>query len=184
MKNRGLGFNGLVKTATRGFCMEKLSEIELVRMGMWKGYFALNNEKKLGKFFFVWVDRDWRYFISNTSSLKPGMPYARDKLIQVDYIPNADTVCVEFEINQPRVAESYYSINSNIDESNRTRQDDFQFERKLQTKYWSIRVNTSILGINDVDNYYIGKACKWWDKSNPSYFYYNTAEYIIDNWWT
>ena len=29
-------------------------------------------------------------------------------------------------------------------------QDDFQLERKLQTNDWSIRVNTSILGMNDV----------------------------------
>ena len=61
------------------------------------------------------------------------MPYARDRLRQVDDIPNADPIRVDFDINQPRVAEIYYSRNSNIDESNRTRQDDFKLERKLQT---------------------------------------------------
>ena len=50
--------------------MEKLSEIELSRRGMWKGYFALDNKNKLEKFAFVWVDRDRRYFISNTSSAR------------------------------------------------------------------------------------------------------------------
>ena len=69
----------------------------------------------------------------------------------MDDSPNADPVCVEFEINEPRVAERYYPSNSNIHESNRTRQNDFQLERKLQTKYWSTVVNNSILGINDVD---------------------------------
>ena len=72
---------------------------------------------------FVWVDRDRRYFISNTSSLKPGMSYARDRLRQVDDITNADPVRVDFEINQPRVTKRYYSRNSNIDERNRTRED-------------------------------------------------------------
>ena len=54
--------------------MEKFSEIELAWRSMWKGYFDLNNEKNLDKFAFVWVDRDLRYLISNTPSLKPGMP--------------------------------------------------------------------------------------------------------------
>ena len=79
------------------------------------------------------------------------MPYVRDILRNVDNSPNADPVRVEFEINQPMVAEISYSINSNIDESNHMRQDNFQLERKLQTKNWSIRVNTSILGMKDVD---------------------------------
>ena len=108
------------------------------------------------------------------------MPYARDRLIQVDDSTNADPVRVEFEINQPRVDERYYSINPKIDESNRTRQDDFQLDRKLQTNDWSIRVNTSILGMNDVDTYYLGKACKWWDDRKPAEIYYNIAEEKIE----
>ena len=100
--------------------------------------------------------------------MKPGLPYARDRLRQVDDSPNVDPVCVEFDINQKRVAERYYSIHTNIDESNSTRQDDFQLERKLQTKDWSIKVNTSILGMDDVDNYYIGKSCEWWDDRNAA----------------
>ena len=138
----------------------------------------------MDKFTFVWVDRERRYFISNASSLKPGMPYARYRLIQVDDSPNADPVCVEFEINQPRVAERYYSRNTKIDESNLMRQYYFQLERKIQNKDWSIRVNTSILGMNDVDTYYLGKACNWCDDRNPAEFYYNLAEKMIDNRWT
>ena len=64
------------------------------------------------------------------------------------------------------------------------RQDDFQLERKLQTKDWSIRVNTSILGMNDVDTYHLGKACEWWYDRNPTEFYSNLAEEMIDNGWT
>ena len=56
--------------------------------------------------------------------------------------PNLDLFCVEFDINQPRVSERYYSIDSNIDESNRTRQYDFQLESKFKTKDRSIKVNT------------------------------------------
>ena len=108
----------------------------------------------------------------------------RDSIRQVDEIPNIYPVRFEFDINQPRVSERYYSRNSNIDESNHTIQDAFQLERKLQTKDLIIVANTSILGMNDVDTYYLGKACKWWDDSNPAELYYNIAEDMIDNRWT
>ena len=151
---------------------------------MWKGYFALDNEKKLDTFAFVWVDRDQRYFIFNTSSLKPGILYTRDRFRQFDDSPITYLVCVEFVINQPRVAERYYYQNSKIDESNRTRQDDFKLDKNLQTKDLSIRDNTSILGMNDVYTYYIGKACKWWYDRNPEDLYCNLSEEMIHNWWT
>ena len=112
------------------------------------------------------------------------MPYVRYKIIQVDDSPNANPVRVEFEINQPKVAERYHSINLRIDDSNCTRQDDFQLERKLQTKDWSIRVNTSILGMNVVYTYYLGKSCKCRNERNPSEFQYNLADDMIENRWT
>ena len=43
LKNRGLKFIGVVKTSTRDFCMEKLSEIDISQRGLWKGYFALDD---------------------------------------------------------------------------------------------------------------------------------------------
>ena len=76
--------------------MVKLYEIDLAHRGMWNGYFDLDNEKKLDKFSFFGVYRYQRYFISNTSYLKPGMLYARDGLRQVDDSPNTDPFCVEF----------------------------------------------------------------------------------------
>ena len=56
LNNIGLRFIGVVETADRGFYMEKLSEIELARRGLWRGYFHLDNKKKLDKLAFVWVD--------------------------------------------------------------------------------------------------------------------------------
>ena len=127
LKKCGLKFIGVVKIATRGFCMVKLSGIELALRGLWKGYFALDKENKLDKFAFVWVDRYWRYFIFNTSSLKPGMPYSRYRLRNVDTSHDTYLVRVQFEINDPRVTEICYSKNSKIEGSNRTRQDDFNW---------------------------------------------------------
>ena len=99
------------------------------------------------------------------------MPYARDRIRQLNDSTNADPVRVEFDINQPRLAERYYSRNSNIDEIKRTRQYDIQLEGKIYTKDWSVRFNNSILGMNDVDTYYLGKSCKWWYDRNPAEFY-------------
>ena len=124
------------------------------------------------------------YFIYNTSSLKPGIPNTRYRFRHLENSPKADPVCVEFDINDPRVAERYYSRNSKIDESNRTIKDDFQLERNLKTKDRSIKFNTSINGMDDVDTYYLGKACDWWDYRNPEEFYYNITEEIIENQWT
>ena len=113
--------------------------------------------------------------------MKDSIPYARDSLIQVYGSPNAYPFCVEFDINRTRVAERYYSRNLNIDESNCTRQDDLQLERKLQTKDCSIKVNTLILGTNGVDICYFGKVCEWWDDKNLAKFHCNLTEHIIDN---
>ena len=66
---------------------------------------------------------------------------------------------------------------------NCTRQNDFKSERKFQTKDRSIRVNNSILGMNVVYTYYLGKACKRRDESNPSEFQYNLADDMIENRW-
>ena len=85
--------------------------------------------------------------------------------------PNSDPVRVDFDINQPRFAERYYSRNSKIYERNRMRQDDFQLERNIQTKDWVIIVNTSNLGMNNFDTYYIGRSCNWWYDSKTEELY-------------
>ena len=58
LKKRGLRFIGVVKKATMDLCMANLYEIDLARRGLCKGYFAINNEKKLEEFSFIWVDRE------------------------------------------------------------------------------------------------------------------------------
>ena len=99
----------------------------------------------------------------------------------MDDSTNEYPVCVEFDIDQSRVDGIYYSGNLRIDDINRTRQYDLKWERKLQTKGWNIKVNTSILEIYDVDTYYICKAYYWWDDSKPEEFHYNITEEMIEN---
>ena len=65
LMKRNLRFIGVVKTATKGFCMKRLSELELVERGDWKGYYTYTqgaHSREWGKFAFIWMDRDRRLF--------------------------------------------------------------------------------------------------------------------------
>ena len=132
---------------------------------------------------FVWLDRERRYFIATGSSLKEGTPYERTRLWQVSQEPNAEPEHITFQIKQPKAAEKYYNAAGKIDYSNKIRQHEFQMERKLQTKCWHIRVNTSIIAMNDVNTWLLGKACNWWEDTCPKEFHYHLAEEMIDNTW-
>ena len=181
MEKKGLGFIGVVKTATKRFPQAYLSTIELENRGDYRGVVSKNPNGRPIYAAFVWMDRDRRYFISSRSSLHEGAPYSRNRLRQVDQTPNAPPVHVDLNIPQPKAAEIYYSTCARIDQHNRTRQDDFELEKKLGTKVWHIRVNHSILGMADVDTYYVGKQCGWWDDETPREFYERLAEEMIDN---
>ena len=90
------------------------------------------------------------------------------------------------EINQPMATAIYYKGNAQIDEHNRTRQQVIQLETKLKVKEWHLRVNHTILGINDVDTYRLGKAMGWWKTKTgavqtPLQFYNELIEEMIDN---
>ena len=86
---------------------------------------------------FAWVDRDRRYFISNTSNLQPAPPIERRRLRQVDTAPNAPPQLVDLSISQPNCSKLYYDNCQMIDRHNRIRQDDLQVERKFVTHSWA-----------------------------------------------
>ena len=130
---------------------------------------------------FVWIDRNRRYFITNTSSFSHGTLYTRILKRHVAPIESQEPPAqVEFTINQPKAAEMYYNTCGNIDHQNRRRHDNLRLERKVETNDWSKRVNPSILGIIVVDtflcyNQLVDKIKKEGD------FYLRLAEELIDN---
>ena len=181
-KANGLRFIGPVKTAHKGFCMKYLSELELGGRGQYHGLYTIDEDQKLDKFGFVWMDRNRMQFISNTSSLYLGDAFSRKRLRQLESTEtNADPVMVQMEINQPAVTQLYYEGNAKIDEHNRTRQQVFKLEKKIHVKDWENRVNHTIMGINDVDTYRFGKAMGWWDDLTKHEFYNELIEEMIDN---
>ena len=78
---------------------------------------------------FVWMDRERRYFIATAGSLAEGKPYSLYRWRQVNQQPNAPPDKVTLSIQQPQIAETYYSTCAAIDRHNRYRQDDLRIEK-------------------------------------------------------
>ncbi len=180
LEKMGLGFIGVVKTATRRFPQAHLSAIELHNRGDFRGVYTKDANGDTNAMAFVWMDRDRRYFIATRSTLDQGEYYARTRWRQVDQTENADAERVDLEIPQPLAAEVYYKACASVDRHNRSRQDDLMLERKLETKDWPVQVNLSLFGMCVIDAYYVAKGCRICDET-PARFFEALAEELIDN---
>ena len=67
MKKIGLRFIGIVKTATRIYPMSYLPKKEISSRGQWHSMVRKNADEVPDLMAVVWVDRERRYFIANTS---------------------------------------------------------------------------------------------------------------------
>jgi hypothetical protein len=101
LEKMGLGFIGVVKTATRQFPQAHFSAIELDSRGGFRGMYIKDTNGDTNAMASVWMDRDCRYFIWTRSTLGPGEYYARTRWRQVDQTVNADAERVHLEIPQP-----------------------------------------------------------------------------------
>ena len=186
MKENGLRFMGPIKTAHKGFCHKVFNKYVLTARGEYHGLYTIDDNGVLDKMAYMWLDRNRMQFISNASHLYNGGAFYRVRLRQINTTPNADPEKVMLEIEQPMATAIYYKGNAQIDEHNRTRQQVIQLETKLKVKEWHLRVNHTILGINDVDTYRFGKAMGWWKTKTgavqtPLQFYNELIEEMIDN---
>ena len=78
----GLGYIGMVKTATKYYPMEALL---LTTLTMKEQYAGMVTEIEDWKFLaYVWCDRDCCYFIATHGSLKPGISFKRTRWRTVD----------------------------------------------------------------------------------------------------
>ena len=178
MRKIGLKFIGVVKTASTKFPIRYLSGLEIDGRGKWNTLVRKDDTGNQDMMAVVWVDRNRRYFVANTSSTLDGKLYTRTRWKQFhDGAPKVD-----MEVRQPEVAENYYGACVAFDQRNRCRQDDLMLERKLQTHDWSFRINCSILGIIVVDSWllYAGE-CGWRAKLSRREFYEDLATALIEN---
>lgn len=154
----GFRFIGVVKTATKGYPKDYLGSVMMPVRGTVAALTAtVDDTTLLG---LVYCDRDRRYFISTCSNAGSGDPVRRLRLQQVRPVEsNEDPERVSITMNQPRVAQIYYSACGTIDQHNRGRQSTLNLEKKMQTKCWHKRVNTSILGMIIIDAFRLHSMC-------------------------
>jgi hypothetical protein len=137
MEKRGMGFLGIIKTATRHFPMAYLTNIEMQSCGEREGVVYRDKHGVPKLMAFVWMDRDRRYFIASSSSLRKGTGYVRDRWRQVDTSPDADAERVELTVDQPEACQHYYQACGKVDQHNRHRQATLKLETKFVTHDWA-----------------------------------------------
>ena len=162
--------------------IEELKTAQFDSRGEWKALYHHGNgtTEDPDLLAFGWVDRDRRYFISNTSNLRPGQTIDRRRLRQVDKSPNAPPEHVDLRIEQPNCSAIYYDNCGMIDRHNRLRQDDLQIERKYVTQLWYQQVNLSLFAMCVMDAYLLYKACTL-SNAPPAEFIWKLAAELIDN---
>lgn len=155
LKNMGLKFVGVVKTATKKFPMGVLTSKRLHLRGDRYGLVHKNAETgRPDMIAFVWLDRERRYFISSGPCLVEGEPYRRFRWRQVEDVQTDNPPeRVELIVQQPKASEVYYTVCGKVDNHNRDRQATLGLETKLRTNDWSMRVNLTVFGIIIVDTW-------------------------------
>ena len=84
-------------------------------------------------------------------------------------------------IDIPEAADAYFSAASKVDQHNRCRQDDLGIEKAFEVKEWSMRVNSTLLGICAVDAWLLCKGARGArTKLDPDAFRTRMAEELID----
>ena len=178
----GLRLIGVVKTAKKEYPQQYLSTVELAQKGGYKGVLSIHPTTGYTLIVFVWVDREYHYFISNCCSLSQGLPYTRTRWRQIDDVETHIEPDRLITIPQPKCAEEYYSSCTMVDIHNMSRQQVLDIKKNYRTQKWYMRVNLSILSIIIVDTWCVFKGIlgpRYEDTENT--FYTMLAEEMIDN---
>ena len=183
LHKNGLRFIGVVKTATREYPMQYLTDKVLGQRGDWRAVkVCKENDDDTDLVAFVWMDRDRRYFISSCLNMRDGKPCERIRWRQTEEVEsNAEPERMEVRVPQPLICEHYYNACATIDKHNRCRQDDLNIEKKLETNDWAKRFNFSIVGMIVVDSWLAYKQLKEVENESQKEFYEKLAEEMIDN---
>ena len=180
MAKMGLRFIGVVKTATRKYPMAYLSNVELLSRGDRTGLIRKDADEQATMMAFVWMDRERRYFVANTSSLAEGEPYTRTRWRQISDEADAEPERVELTVAQPQACDIYYKTCGLIDQHNRCRQDTLKMEIKVETKRWWVRVGLGVFAMCVVDSWLLYSGATMTKEKQQDY-YALLAEELIDN---
>ena len=174
----GLKFIGVVKGATKKFPMKVLSNFQLSGRFAHRTMVSYNDNQDISMAAIVWADRDRRYVISTASSTIPSTSSERTRWREHS---DGSVTRINIPIVQPKIIELYYSTASRIDRHNRSRQNDLSIERKIKTRSWSFRVNSSLLAMIVVDSWMVYNGAKGKRPHlNQKDFYVKLATELID----
>ena len=135
LKDTGLSFIGVVKTAKKEFPQARLSTVELPQKGNFKGALCAHPIAGHELLALVWIGRELRHFVPNCCSLSPGKPHTRTRWRQVeDVTANLDPERLEILMPQPKHAEECSSSYAMIDRHNRSRRSTLDVEKKFRTQ--------------------------------------------------
>jgi hypothetical protein len=179
---KGFRFIGVIKQSTTNYPKKYLGEVMLPVRG--SSAALVTKVEDTTVMAFVYCDKNRYYFVATCSNMSCVDPIYRIRLRQVQPVESgASPESVAIALNVPRAAQVYYSANGAIDQHNRTRQDTLQLERKIQTKVWHKRVNTTILGIILVDSFLLHEKCTRRSMTAVEY-YRRLIQELIENTFT
>jgi hypothetical protein len=147
LRAENLLFIGVIKTATKQYPMSYFNDQEFPSRGLHKHLVSVKEDGEVEMIPLCWLDRNRRHFIGNAEGT-PAEPIFRTSWTQVSHNDHDDPERLELEIPQTAMTKSYYDICGAIDQHNRQRQDDLEYERWLLTKVWYKRVGSSIHGLS------------------------------------
>lgn len=171
-------FTSVVKTAHVGYPSKYLGSVQMSGRGQWFSMKHSSDDPHCDIGAVIWVYRERPHFVTTCGTTVPGDTIIRDRYRQMGPVARKITTTTEI----PKVAETYYSVASQIDRHNRCRQHDLQLEKKFGVREWSMRVNTSLLAMCIVDAYLLYRGnYKSRDPMARNAFYTKLAEEMIDN---
>ncbi|MFO0446796.1 MAG: hypothetical protein ACK51L_03920 [bacterium] len=129
-RSKGLQFIGVVKIATKSYPMNYLSRVPLTDRGKHHVVIHKADDGIVDRAAFVWVDRERRYFVSNTSSLQPGNIIERQQWRHLDSEEGGAARTTTLT-EQPKCVELYYSACAMLDRHNHCWQDTLGIEKKM-----------------------------------------------------
>lgn len=149
LRQRGLHFFGMVKTAHREFPKAHFTSLHLeLRSGESRYLTATKDNVEL--IAVCWWDKCQKFFISTAGSNGPAPPHCRTRYRQL-----ADGSTQRYEKSTPisLVPYEYFSFAQKVDVHNHRRQGILAMERAIETRKWAFRLVCTLLGIIMVDAY-------------------------------
>lgn len=159
LRERGLYYMGIVKTATTGFPVDVFkswSDGSLSGTVPNRGdHFVLESEDDHGNklYALAWKDKKDKRIVSNRGTTNPGSDKIKKRHKKVVSDGKWQTSIKEVHIKRPHMVELLYSAFSTVDVHDHYRQGSLAIELEWYTHHWTHRLLGTIFGMCVVDSF-------------------------------